>query len=345
MDPATMAMIGSTAASTLGGLFGGDKKKNKTTIDFLNKPQMQRVQEGADVALSEAERMGPYQGDYYAGFNPLQRDAVQRTAGFSDANAGLGQGLVFDGQALKDQGLAIGSNAQSIFDQAMSRSPEAAREAAMGEATGGRTQSLIDAALRDTTRQLTEQTLPGIQDGITATGNRNSSRAGAAEAVATRGAQDRMADVSAQIRQNAYDQALSDDYRRTVSNDQLALGSNSQLGSVYDRGVGTIQTGINTEQGLNSSLMGAGTALQGNDQLRLEADRARFDDMRFDGFNILDRYNQTIGGPQGIQTGQTGTATLSQNPVQQFGQNTESMQGAFSAINNIGKMFKPEKKP
>lgn len=314
-------------------LFGSGTTTQET--QFLNEDQIRRGQRTADGALTTAQRIGPYQGEYYAGFNPTQTGAINRAVDFADQNRNLGQGFVFGGQSLLSDGSGIGSNAQAIFDRSFGRTPDAARDAALAEATGTRTQGLIDAAIRDTTRQLTEETLPGIQRDITATGNRNSSRAGAAEAVATRAAQDRIADVSSQIRQSAYDTALNDDYRRQVTNDQTALGANSQLGSVYDRGLGTVQTGLATEAGLNSSQLAAGTALQGDAQARLNADRTRFDDIRFDGFNILDRYNSGIGGP--IVSGQT--VNDGSGAFQRFGQGLNGLAEGFQSIAQIGAMF------
>ena len=67
---------------------------------------------------------------------------------------------------------------------------------------------MIDASLRDSTRQLTENTLPGIAAYSAGGGNLGSSRRGAAEAIATRGYEDRAADVGASMRGQAYSQGL-----------------------------------------------------------------------------------------------------------------------------------------
>jgi len=306
MDPVTMAAIASRAAPVIGKLFGGGGQTQ--TNEILNKDQIQRGQKEADLALDSAKGFGPFTGPNFAGMTPEQIEALRRTGRFANVNEGLGQGLVDQGAQLMQPGLQTGQNSQSLFASAMNRSPEASRARAMAEATGDRSQGLVDAATRDAQRALTEQTLPGIQQGITATGNRNSSRAGAAEAVARRGTADMIADTSSQIRQSMYDTALTDDYRRQVSADQLALGANSQLGTSLDRGLGLQTTGLGAQSGLNNELLRAGQYQQGQNQAEMGAARARFDDQRFDGFNVLDRYNQGIGGP--IQTG----ASTSGNP-------------------------------
>lgn len=322
--------------SAFGKLFGSGSSSQTTTTDYLNEDQILRGQRTADEALTAAQRMGAYQGDYYAGLNDTQLGAINRTTDFVNTNSNLGQNMISSGQNMMTQGQNTGANAQAIFDRAMSYDSNAAREAAMAEATGERTQGLIDAALRDTTTQLTESTLPGLQQDITSVGGRNSSRAGALEANAISDAQDRMADVSSQIRSDAYNSALNDDYRNRVSNDQLALSGNSQLGTAYDRGMGTVQTGLDTEAGLTNAQLMAGGALQADNQARLDADRMKYNDLRMDGFNVLNAYNQGIGGP--IVSGQTTTADSGAGIFQRFGSGMKGLADGLGSIAQIGSM-------
>ncbi|MEM6746772.1 MAG: hypothetical protein AAF608_05060 [Pseudomonadota bacterium] len=314
-------------------LFGSGEAT--TTNNFLNEEQIRRGQRTADSALTAAQDMGPYQGNYYAGLTPDQIQSVGRTRDFVGNNRELGQGMINDGQALQASGMGVGTNAQTLFDQAMGRTPEAARDAAMAEATGPRTQALVDAALRDTERSLNEDQLTSLQQGVTATGNRNSSRAGAMEAIIRRDAGDRMADVSAQIRNDAYNTALSDDYRRQLSNDQLALAGNTQLGSAYDRGMSTINTGLSTEMGLTGAQAAAGGVVQADQQMQIDAERARHNDLRMDGFNILDAYNRGIGGP----ILESSTTNAGQGAFQRFGSGMQGLQQGIQSIGQIGAMF------
>jgi len=295
MDPATMAAIASAAGPVIGKLFGGGPQEQRDIL--LNEEQVRRGQREADRALTTAQGFGPFTGENFAGMTPDQIEALRRSGRFADVNQGLGQSLIDQGSGLMQPGMQIGANAQSLFDRAMSRDPAQARERALSEATGSRTQELIDAATRDASRVLNEQTLPGIQQGITETGNRNSSRAGAAEAVARRGTSEMIADTSANIRQGMFDSVLNDNSRTEVSADQAALGANSQLGTSLDRGLGLTTTGLGAQAGLNDQLLRTGTLEQQQQQAALDAERARYDDQRFDGFNVLDRYNQGIGGP------------------------------------------------
>ena len=93
----------------------------------------------------------------------------------------------------------------------------------------------MDAALRDSTRQLTEQTLPGINRAASATGNTNSSRAGIADALATRAYQDRAADVSADITNTLMNQSLAQQQRDFAN----AMSANQGLANAFGTGMNT----------------------------------------------------------------------------------------------------------
>ena len=69
-------------------------------------------------------------------------------------------------------------------------------------------QQQITAATREDVRNFNEQTMPGIDSNANASGNINSSRTALKEAIAERGLNDRISDVSANMRGQAYQNAL-----------------------------------------------------------------------------------------------------------------------------------------
>ena len=73
--------------------------------------------------------------------------------------------LVWD-KTWRQTGAGFGSNYGDLYNQAMGGN---AMQNAIDYATANRG-GLVDAALRDSTRQLTEQTLPGINRAASATG-------------------------------------------------------------------------------------------------------------------------------------------------------------------------------
>jgi hypothetical protein len=91
----------------------------------------------------------------------------------------------------------------------------------------------ITAALRDPYRQLTEQTLPGMDVMQAATGNTDSVRADMAEAVAQRGYADRASDVAANMRGAAYGRGLNTALStRNQDIDFARLGQDIGLGNI-----------------------------------------------------------------------------------------------------------------
>ena len=96
---------------------------------------------------------------------------------------------------------------------------------------------MITASLRDPFRQFTEQTMPGIDIGQAAGGGGSGARTDLARGVATRGFEDRAADVSAGIRGDAYQQGLK--ATATTRAQDLQYGELAQ-----GMGLSNIETGL-----------------------------------------------------------------------------------------------------
>lgn len=171
------------------------------------------------------------------------------------------------------------STAQSLVQQAQGDPAQRALAAAQGYANDPTVQAQIDAAARDVTRTFSEQTMPGLNARASAGGNVNSARAGAAEAVAARGAQDRIADTAAAIRGNAFNTGVQASLTGNAQNNALALGANDQAGSISGAlsGLGESQRQFDTstrlgaaealgQQDLANRTLDANTRLQANAQ-------------------------------------------------------------------------------
>lgn len=131
------------------------------------------------------------------------------------------------------------------------------QQQAQGYVDEGRVQGQVDAALRDVGRNLNENTLPGLNARAVAGGNLNSARAGAAEAVARRAAEDRASDLASGIRSEAYNTGLSAALQANQQQNNLALGANAQASST---GGALANLGENQRQfDASSRLSAAGT--------------------------------------------------------------------------------------
>ena len=219
--------------------------------------------------------------------------------------------------------------------------------------------SMVDAASRDVSRNLYENTLPGLNMQASAGGTLNSSRAGMAEAIATRGAADRIGDIGGQLRGGAYSQGLnlggqqiSDQFGQQLGaasklGDLAGMGlsanmsgqglmenmyrgdldatlsANEMLGKAGATGTGMIPTAYNIGSGLNNELFQAGGVQGAGDQAEL--DNAFWNNYQAP-WDVLGQYNDILGA-----TGMPGTnsQTDGQSPFQ-------TILGGASTIAGLG---------
>jgi len=213
---------------------------------------------------------GFYTGATYAGLNPLQEQAARDLTAFGMANAG-------EGQRLMDQSKGFGQNYADIFNRASTGGMSAAQDYALNNSD-----PLVQAAMRDSTRQLQEQTLPGINRQASMSGNVNSSRAGVADALAQRSYDDRMADVRANVQDQLMARSLSQ-FNSDLRNQQAA---NDALKTTYGVGFNMTPAAL--------GMIGRGEGvLQADQQMELDAARQAAANM----------YNPMMGGLMGAMQG------------------------------------------
>lgn len=153
------------------------------------------------------------------------------------------------------QNVASGvQNAQGLVARAQGDPAQAALTTGNQFANSDVVQGQIDAVSGDISRNFNEVTAPGLNARASAGGNLNSARAGVAEAVARRDAGTQIANASAALRANAFNQGVDASMTGNAQNNALALGANSQVLSG-----GTQQAGLGETQ----RQFDAGIALQG----------------------------------------------------------------------------------
>jgi hypothetical protein len=244
---------------------------------------------GGSLASQAGQNAGALMGATTPFLSNAQGLAANGTGGMDPTAQGVLTGAA-NGQTL-GQTTAAGSSGlaaqQGALATAQGLSAQAAQDPNTGILSGARSyvdngllQGQIDAATRDVARTLGEETLPGLNARAMAGGNVNSARAGAAEAIARRGAEDRVADVSASMRGDAYKTGLSTALAAQDQQNALALGANAQTASVggalsglgetqrqYD-GSQQLQAATTLgQQTLQSQQADASTRLQANAQL------------------------------------------------------------------------------
>jgi hypothetical protein len=162
----------------------------------------------------------------------------------------------------------------------------------------------IDAASRDVMRNLGENQLTGNAAMAAGTGNSGSSRRAVMDAIAMRGAGDRVADISSNMRGQAYNTGLGIAAQQGLANQNAALGTNSlnaglmgqganlafNIGQAGQQGVGqAYQTGVNNAQLAQDT----GNYLRQYQQQLLDTQYSN----QMNPYNSLQMYKSLIGDP------------------------------------------------
>lgn len=136
----------------------------------------------------------------------------------------------------------------------------------------------INAALRDPTRQFTEQQLPSARLAAAGGGSTGSTRRDIGEAILQRGYEDRAADIAGSIRGDAYRQALGIGAQEASQNAALGAGYQSLTGQVGQSLIGSgmnaanlLQAGQGLDLNAIRAVMGGGQMLTDQQQRMLDA--------------------------------------------------------------------------
>jgi|TARA_B110001450_G_scaffold225774_1_gene224167 hypothetical protein len=311
----TAAIIGGTLGAA-GGYFGGkqaaDAQKAAAEMQAegfrFHKPYLERSYDAAEGYLSDSIDKGAYQGQTYAGQNPYSAAGNHYIGGMGAMGA---QGA-FD---ITQAGQGFANNYQDLYQSSQGDRLQNAQDYAIANSGG-----LVNAAMRDDRRNLQENTLTGIDQAASGSGNMNSSRAGVAEAIANRGYDDRRADTTSMINRDLMNQSLSQQNQQFK--DQML--ANQGLQQSYSQG-------INSMGAMGDFMTGAGQNLRGYQQGYLNDQRGRFEDDRDFALNQQIRYQQGILG--------NAVNNSPQNPVQQTASPIAGMFGGAMQGASVGMGF------
>jgi len=333
------------AAGAIGGALLGsnkDKSQTQTTTTDPWKVQQPYLEAGFGSAADLYDKyynQKYYQGDLYANLTPAQQAALYGTQGFAGGQAmDLAQGFVGNAQPFLNQG-------QNFIDQANRLAnfnpgdPTQSNISSAGQyADNPYLNGAIDAASRDVTRNLTEDVLPGINRGAAAGGNTNSTRTGIAEGIALRGAQDRIGDIAATVRGDAWNQGLglSEQARQSNMGAQLqGMGQGTgYLNTAYGRGMDTSNQGIQQIYNNYANMMQAGQGFQQDQQGDINAAFQRWQGQYDLPWDALSKYMGTVGGAN------YGSNTVQKVPTGAAGGWQGALQGAVGGAATLGGLYK-----
>jgi len=311
-------MWGQIAGAVIGGIMGNKRaQEDRKAMDRANaanmagfnqyKPYVDAGLSGGQGAFNDVLNTGYYQGQTLAGTNPYASAAANTMGGFAPS-------VMSSGFNMFNLGSGFGQNYRDLYDRAQQDSLSGAIDYA-NENAGALTDALMSDARRNT--QLAMQ---GNNMSSSGTGNVNSSRAGIADAALLSDLARRSEATGETVRNSLIDRKMNADAAAFAR----SMDANAQLANTYNNAMNTMSTGAGFG-------MDAGRYLQGEEQNRLNDDRARFEGNRDFGYNMYKDY----------MSGMLGRAPTTDNRVQPnmyspgMGAMTGAMRG-FGFMNQYG---------
>lgn len=323
----------------MGSLFSG-KKTTKTDEQFdsgpskFQQPFLQTAFDGAQQTFKSQQGTPFYQGDLYASLSPDARASLDRLKGFAFGTGLGGAGTLSSiGTTMAGSAGKAGSTVDDYLRIAAEDPTQSNIAAARAYAADPSIDAMVDASSRDVVRNLNEGTLPALNRQASAGGNINSSRAGIAEGLARRGAEDRVADISAGLRSDAFNRGLS-----LASQDRATRLQ--AMGSAADRymglagtGMAALRTGADMGYDAFGQIAAADEADQGDRQGRADADYARWQGQDTRATDLLNRYYGIVGSNSWGQSGTRSGTTVETT--------TPSVMGTIAGLASTAAAFTP----
>lgn len=294
------------AAASLGSAYMSNKGSKKNAADAAanqgapwakQQPYVLEGYKGASDALTKAQAMGDYQGSYTADMNPWQTQGYNSAAGFAQDQGTQGANTVF-GAGMANIGAAsrFGGNAEAMFQRAQQDPTGQIINNAGQYANNPYLNGQIDAASRDVMRNLGENQMTGLDLSAAGSGNMDSSRTGVAQGIMQRGAGDRIADISSQMRGQAYGNGLGMAQDQFNQSTGQMMNANGQLLQSGQFGADQIGNGLNLGYGAGDVMARAGQGFQSQEQMALDGQRQQYNDRRNGGLDLIGKYMSSING-------------------------------------------------
>jgi len=336
------------------GLFSGSTKtttneKFDTGPSSFQRPYLDQSFGAAQDLYNTQKGSAYYKGDTYAG---MSDEAKKALSGLRDFASGTGMNT---STTLSNIGTSLAGNAGRAsgyidkYAEMAGQDPQQATLAAAGRyADNPFINGQIDANSRDVTRNLREDILPNIDRAASAGGNLNSSRAGIASGIAQRGAADRISDISASIRGDAWSQGLDRAQRDRETQMSAMRGAADAYTNLGQVGMDAMQRGAETGYGAYDRINASGMLEQGDRQGYLDQDFQKWQGNDQRQWDLLNRYQSIVGGNQWGQSGTSSGTSVSKQTGGLLGQivgAASTAAGIFSDprlkknITKIGELF------
>jgi hypothetical protein len=287
------------------------QKQNSTTKTDPWGPQASYLKDIFSKAqgVYDQTSQNQYTGDHLAAFRPEQISMFNNMLNYANTSP-IGNLLFGQGSNLSALGQnALGAGFQGLQDFRPNDTMGTIADAGL-YADNPFISGMVDAATRDAYRDTYENGIPGVQRNAALSGNTNSSRTGAKEAILARGYEDRRADVSAALRGDAYKTGIN----AAQNQRQMEM---ERLKNLTGTGLQTALGGagsLNDSLAAMSALFGLGNegaaGLQASDQQALSNELTKYAFAQDQAWAPLMNYFSLIGSQNWGGTSKTkGTTT------------------------------------
>lgn len=319
------------------GTSSQETQTHSTTDTTPWAPQQPYILQGladAQKVYEQRNAAGPYGGDFVAPPNQNQFQSFDDALKWSTTTArDFSNQQLAQGNALYNAGLAYqGMGAKGLSDWATTNHIGDYINQANQIANAGNVSDQVRAAMADSYRTASENTLPTLYRGAGSANSLNSDRVALAQGVVQRGLNDQAGNLSAQLRASLFNQGL-----------QAAQAQGAQQLSAYgalgNLGTSNLQTGANLA---NSGFTNYGKALgaqqaaafgqQGLAQNKIDNDLKKWYNNYEFAQNNLNDYWRIAGDVKGQHSVTDGTQTTTQTPslISQIGQGIGIFGSLFS---------------
>ncbi len=311
----------------MGKLFGSTKQKTTTKPWSAQQPYLRTgFREGRD-ALNDALGTPAYDGDFVAGMNNMQNDALGATYDhFMTRSPEIGGQLADAGLSNTGVSANFGANANNLLAQAGMDPTQRTLDNAGRYADNPYIQNLIDSSLKDVNKAFGLE-LQGINAGASGTGNINSTRTGVVEAAARDDAMDRAAQISSGIRSAAFDNGLNLAATQGQQGILNQLAANQQIAGAGALGVDQTVAGENITGSGYQTAIGVGNQYQQQDQNEIQGALQADQYGTNRDLDLISKYMAAINGNYGGTT-----TTPGASPFQQILGGAAQVAGIYSGF-------------
>lgn len=278
-------------------------------------PYLSQGFSAASNALTQAQGADK-PNNFVAQFTPDQLATFRSMLGYANDSSAIPATTANAGGALSTAGSAATSGALSdLAGYTPAGGTQSNIDAATAYANNPAISGQVDAAMRDATRNASENVLPQLARNARSTGNLNSNRTAISQGIVQRGLSDQAGDISSELRGNAYNTGLglAENARQSDNAGALsALLARVQGGtSAANAGTAANTASVGQAGGLFDIANAGGAGAQQADQANLSDQLARYQFQTSSPFDALNSYWNIVGANNwgGTSTGSSTTST------------------------------------